>query len=340
MSFDSPPSGEEIAEAVARQHAYRQAEPQSQEAGEAVAQRIYGDWRAAHAQGRDVPDLMSYVRDVAGTESVTREDRGEVRAFWSYMSQPEGAPEPIGHRYLAQACGSSRGLQVLEDTPAGSRLDSYQLWNDHVKDALVRDYGLDKEAVNALAPEVWSTVSQRYAEAAQGPVVAFATDVAAFSVLGKDELPRLLAHEQVGKDNIKFPLPAPRHEHLPPEIDALIADDAMRAQVLMEDFNPEKSPKEFAARLGGVDVPERLRESHQAALSRLQLADSYEELNAKPTAPQRAAVNEFLPGVDVRPVARPAAPRGPTAGHGVLNPAAALTLPPPMPEQQPAGVER
>ncbi|KUN10526.1 hypothetical protein AQI95_02110 [Streptomyces yokosukanensis] len=35
-----------------------------------------------------------------------------------------------------------------------------------------------------------------------------------------------------------------------------------------------------------------------------------------------------------------AAARGPTAGHGVLNPAAALTMPCPMPEQQPAGVER
>ncbi|GGV05437.1 hypothetical protein GCM10010260_48280 [Streptomyces filipinensis] len=340
MSFDSPPTREEITEAVARQHAYRQAEPQSQEAGESVAQRIYTDWREAHAQGRDVPDLVSFVRDVAGTGSVTREDRGEVRAFWSYMSQPEGASEPIGHRYLAQACGSSRGFQVLEDTPAGSRLDSYQLWNEHVKDALVRDYGLDEEAVNALAPEVWSTVSQRYAEAAQGPVVAFATDIAAFSVLGKDELPRLLAHEQVGKDNIRFPLPAPRHEHLPPEIDALIADDAMRAQVLMEDFDPEKSPKEFAAKLGGVDVPERLRDDHQAALRRLQLADSYEELNAKASAPQPAAVNEFLPGVAVRPVAMPAAPRGPAAGHGVLNPAAALSLPTPMPVQQSAGVER
>ncbi|MGW2046534.1 hypothetical protein ACWCPF_15305 [Streptomyces sp. NPDC001858] len=43
---------------------------------------------------------------------------------------------------------------------------------------------------------------------------------------------------------------------------------------------------------------------------------------------------------DVPPVARPATPRGPTAGHGVLNPAAALTLPPPVPEQKPAGVER
>ncbi|RZU21687.1 hypothetical protein [Streptomyces sp. BK239] len=36
----------------------------------------------------------------------------------------------------------------------------------------------------------------------------------------------------------------------------------------------------------------------------------------------------------------PGPPRGPTAGHGVLNPAAVLTLPPPVVQQQPAGVER
>ncbi|MFJ1731143.1 hypothetical protein [Streptomyces sp. NPDC088254] len=55
---------------------------------------------------------------------------------------------------------------------------------------------------------------------------------------------------------------------------------------------------------------------------------------------RRVAGSEFLPGVDVRPVANSAAPRGPMAGHGVLNPAAALTLPPPVVQQQPVGVER
>ncbi|MGW0946086.1 hypothetical protein ACWD4O_26605 [Streptomyces sp. NPDC002623] len=340
MSFDAPPTQAEIADALALQSSSRQAQPQSREEGAAVAERIYADWRAAHEQGRQVPDLASFVRDVAQNESVTHEGRGAVRAFWSFMSQPEGAPEPVGHRFLAQACGKSRDLQVLEDSPAGSRLDSYQLWNKHVQSALVRDYELDSAEVADLAPEVWSTVSQRYAEAAQGPVVAFATDIVRSSVLGKDELPRLLAHDNVGKDNIKFPLPAPRHGHLPPEIDELITNDAMRAQVCMDDFDPAKSPKEFARKLGGVDVPEKLRDGHEAALWRLQLADSYEELNARAKPVQRAAGNEFLPGVDVRPVARPAAPRGPTAGHGVLNPAVALTLPPPVPQQQPAGVER
>ncbi|MFJ9964060.1 hypothetical protein [Streptomyces avermitilis] len=341
MSLGSPPARDEIERALALQDAYEAAAPHNRDEARVAVGRMYADWRVAHEQGREFPDLFSFVRDVAGNGSVTHPDRGEVRAFWSWKSQPEGAPREVGHRYLAQACGSSRGMQVLEDSPAGRQLDSYHLWNTEVQRALVDDFELDEAAVTSLAPEVWSTVSQRYAEAAEGPVVAFAADIGAASVLGKDELPRLLAHTNVGKENIKFPLPSPRHEHLPPEIDGLIADDAVRAQVRMDDFDPAKSPKDFAQKLGGVDVPERLREDHEAAMWRLGLADTYEQLHPKPPTRQRATANEFLPGVDVRPAARPAAPRGPT-GHGVMNPAAALSVPPPAaaPAHQPTGIER
>jgi hypothetical protein len=342
VNFDAYPTKDEIERALVLQEEYDRSEPQSVEEAGPVVDRIYADLAAAHAAGRPVSDPISHVWDVANEEPVTRKDRGEVRAFWSYESQPEGAPRPVRHRFLAQACGETRGLQVLEETPAGSRLDTYHLWNEHVQTVLIQEHGLDPKAVRQLAPKVWDTLSERYAKAAEVPVVAFAADIGAGSVLGKTEMPRLLTHEKVGKDNIRFPLPLPRHEHLPPEIDELIADEAIRAQVRMEDFANSKSPKEFARSLGDIDVPEHLRESHASAVQRLELADSYEALAAQPTEPQRAAVNEFLPGVDVRPVARPAAPRGPTPlGHGVLNPAAALTLPPPpAPEQQPAGVER
>ncbi|MEV1065487.1 hypothetical protein [Streptomyces sp. NPDC050263] len=100
------------------------------------------------------------------------------------------------------------------------------------------------------------------------------------------------------------------------------------------------SLKEFAQKLGGVEISEKLRDGPEAARWRRRLADSYEELNAGAKPGQRAAVDEFLPGVDVRPVARSAATRGPTAGHGVLDPAAALTVPSLLPQQQPPGVER
>ncbi|MEU2582823.1 hypothetical protein ABZ612_07640 [Streptomyces avermitilis] len=340
MTYAASPSAREIARALELQDAHQAARPRTPEQAMGVAAHIYADWRAAHERGESYPDLPSYVRGVAGTGSVTSAERGEVRAFWSWKSQPEGAPREVEHRFLAQACGESRGVQVLEDSPAGSRLDAYWLWEPLVQDVLAKNYKQNPAELKALAPEVWSTVSQRYAEAAEGPVVAFAADIGAESVLGKDELPRLLAHTNVGKENIRFPLPSPRHEHLPPEIDALIADDAVRAQVRMNDFDPAKSPKDFAQKLGGIDVPERLRENHEAALWWLGLADGYDELTARPAEPKRAAANEFLPGVDVRPVARPAAPRGPT-GHGVLNPAAALSLPPPAaPVHQPAGIER
>ncbi|MEU6088420.1 hypothetical protein ABZ865_16635 [Streptomyces sp. NPDC047085] len=340
MSLGATPTPEEIADALALEEAHARTQPRNQDEARTVVARMYADWRAAHEQGRAFPDLLSFVRDVAENGAVTHPERGETRAFWSWRSQPEGAPREIGHRYLAQACGRSRGMQVLEDSPAGAQLDSYHLFNDEVRGVLTKDYHLDLAQVDETAKAVWKTVSGRYAEAATGPVVAFAADIGKESVLGADELPRLLAHEKVGKEHIEFPVDMPRHEQLPPEIDSLIGDKTLRSQWRMEDIDPAKtSPKEFAHKLAAMDVPERLKESHEAALWRLGSADSYEELNARQQRQRGPAVNEFLPGVKIRPVAMPAAPRGPTAGHGALNPAAALTLPPPAPERQPAGVE-
>ncbi|WP_200307827.1 hypothetical protein [Streptomyces adelaidensis] len=335
---------------MALEDAHWAQQPQTEEQGSATAMRIYTDWQAqmAAAQAdptgntRAAPDPLSFIASVAADEPVTGKERGPARAFWSWRSQPEGASREVGHRFLAQACGESRGLQVLEDTPAGRKLDSYWLGERVVREALARDFQLDLTEVEATAGQVWKTVSGRYAEAAQGPVVAFAADIGADSVLGADELPRLLAHGKVGKENIKFPIDMPRHEQLPSDIDQLLGDETMRSQWRMEDIDPGRSsPKDLAQKLGSMDVPEQLKGSHEAALWRLGLADSYEELNARAAASQRVPANEFLPGVDVRPVARPAAPRGPTAGHGTLSPAAVLTLPStPAPAQQPTGVER
>uniref|UniRef100_A0AAU2JTD8 Uncharacterized protein n=1 Tax=Streptomyces sp. NBC_00049 TaxID=2903617 RepID=A0AAU2JTD8_9ACTN len=354
MTDSTPPSVDEIIRALALQEADRAGKPRSAADAEAVTARIYADWRTAHAEGRATPDLASFIRDVAANQSVTNKDRGVTRAFWSWKSQPEGAPQVVDHRFLAQACGERRSYQVLEDSPAGRQLDSYQLWEPSVKEALVNDFALDAADVEALAPEVWATISGRYAEAAEGPVVAFCADIGAGSILGKDELPRLLAHDKVGKENVGFPLPAPRHEHLPAEVDSLIADSSLRCQVRMEDYDVQNtSPKDFAAKLGALDVPEKLREAHTSALSRLSSANSYDELKAPPTPPQPAPAPKqhtlpapapkqhtvparagaFLPGVTIRPTAAPPTPRGPST-HGVSNPVAVQMAP------KSVGVER
>ncbi|MFC9926965.1 hypothetical protein [Streptomyces sp. NPDC127190] len=336
---------------MALEEEHQSRRPRTPEQGAETALRIYQDWQAqieaaqADPQGRPAaPDLLSYIKGVAAEDSVTRADRGEVRAFWSWRSQPEGAPREVGHRYLAQACGESRGMQVLEDTPAGRKLDSYWLFEGPVRQALAQDFQVDAAQLEETSNQVWKTVSGRYAEAATGPVVAFTADIGRDSVLGADELPRLLAHEKVGKENIEFPIDMPRHEQLPREIDELIGDKTLRSQWRMEDIDPTAStPKDFAQKLAGMDVPERLKETHAAALGRLGAANSYEELNAPaPQREQRTPVmrNEFLPGVKIRPVAMPAAARAPASQHGVINPAAALTLPPPAAVQQPTGVER
>ncbi|MEU3665865.1 hypothetical protein [Streptomyces virginiae] len=330
MTKAVPPTREELASAVERQNEYEANVPRTGRQVSEVRDRILRDWREANEKGEGHPDVQSFIRSVAASASVTNEDRGDVRAFWSYKSQPEGSTEVVEHRYVAQACGESRGYQVLEDSPAGRRLDSYHLWRPEVRQMLTRDFDVpSKEAVD-LAPEVWSTVSRRYAEEAKGPVVVFAADIGEESVLGKDELPQLLAHERVGKDGVEFALPSPRHGHLPPEIDELIADDPVRCQIRMEDFDPKKTtPKEFAQKLAAVSVPENRRAEHQAAISRLMSADSYPELN-EPRGPDRA--HGFMVAVDIPdrvPSQRPAE----HLGHGVVNP---------VPELAPrtAGVER
>ncbi|MCH0542661.1 hypothetical protein I3F58_24495 [Streptomyces sp. MUM 203J] len=335
---EAVPTPEEIEYALRLQDEYQQTKPRNEAEGRAVAARIFGDWQSAQEQGGNIPDLLSFVRDVAENGAVTSEERGSTRAFWSFKSQPEGASRVVEHRFLAQACGATRGYQVLEDTPAGQQLDSYHLWDREVQRALVRDYELDQGEVDDTKKYVWSTVSERYAQAAEGPVAAFATDITEGSVLGHDELPILLAHEMVGKEGVNFPLAMPRHEHLPPEVDVLIADPPIRAQIRMEDFDPEKSPKEFAAKLAALDIPENQREAVEGALWRLSTANSYDELAdkaAKNEATQPQKGSAFTVGSVARPAAQPAAPRGPT-GHGVINPTVA---PPELTPAAHSGIE-
>lgn len=314
------------------------------ESGLELAGRIFSDCQSAQA-GQSRLDLPAFVKDLSENTSVTNEDRGPDRAFWSYESQPEGADSPIPHRFLARAFGESRGLQVLEDTPAGHQLNSYFLGNANVVEAMVEHFGIDADELGAAHGKAWDTLSTRYAEATEGLVIALAADITEDSVLGKTEIPALLENSKVGKEGIKFATPMPRHDHIPAGIDALLADDPVRCQLRKEDYDPEKSPKDLAAKLAAIDVPDNQRMAHEAAMWQLASANTYPELSAhtaakqSPQAAQTAqaaqAGNAFLPGMGARPAARPTAPRGPT-GHGVINPAA------PLPSVAPAqsGVER
>ncbi|MEV7541333.1 hypothetical protein [Streptomyces sp. NPDC089915] len=323
------PTPDELARAIALEAAYEASKPRTPDRVEEVTSRIWGDWAAAYPEAEGRPSLLSFIREVANTQAVTIEDRGETRAFWSWRSQPEGAPQDVGHRFVAQACGESRGYQVLEDTEAGRTLDSYHLWQPEVQKALAQDLGLPEKELQDLAPEVWRAASFRYAQESQGPVVAFAADLGAGSVLGEIEMPQLLDHPNVGKEGVRFPLPLPRHEHLPAEIDELMADEAVRCQVRMEDYDAkDTTPAQFAARLAAIDAPERQRTALEAAVGTLSAAQGYEELTAlpaereQPEPPKPALGHSFIHGATIpRTMTVPPRPAPALAStHGVINP--------------------
>ncbi|MET9320858.1 hypothetical protein ABZX75_11830 [Streptomyces sp. NPDC003038] len=238
------------------------------------------------------------------------------------------------NRFLARACGESRGLQVLEDTPAGHQLNGYFLGNEFVVDALAQHFGFEPEELDTTHVQAWDTLSDRYAEETEGLVIGFAADITEDSVLGKTEMPKLLQKSNVGKDGIKFATPMPRHEHLPPDIDAFIANDPVRCQLLMGDYDPTKTPKEFAMKLHAIDVPEDQKEAHKQIVDRLSNANSYKEVN--PATPegkrQSARTNSFLPGVNVSHGVIPAS-RTSLTSHGAIEPVAPHIAP------KPAGIE-
>ncbi|MFD3935176.1 hypothetical protein ACFWSF_11310 [Streptomyces sp. NPDC058611] len=330
MRTEAPPTPDEIARAIAFEGEHAESEPADETAGRRLAARLFQDCQSAQP-GQTAPDLLGFITHISEQGSVTNEDRGPDRAFWSFKSQPEGADRAIPHRFLARAYGESRDLQVLEDTPAGNQLNGYFLGNEFMVDALAQHFDFAPEELDATHGAAWLTLSDRYAEATEGLVITFAADITEGSVLGNTEMPKLLRKSNVGKDGIRFAVPMPRHEHLPPEIDAFIANDPVRCQLVMEDYDPAKSPEEFAMRLDAIDIPEDQKETHKQIVDRLSTANSYEELNpATPEAKrQRVRTNSFLPGVNVGHGVVPA-PRSGPAGHGAVEAAAPHLAPRPV----------
>uniref|UniRef100_A0AAU2JQW5 Uncharacterized protein n=1 Tax=Streptomyces sp. NBC_00049 TaxID=2903617 RepID=A0AAU2JQW5_9ACTN len=322
MRPDAPPTPEEIARAFVLQQAQADSEPGTPQEGAKLADKIYQDYLATVEPNTEGPGLLAFIGNLAGEHSVTNPDRGPDRSFWSYVSDLEGTDKPVPNRFLAKACGESRNLQVLEDTPAGHQLNSYCLGNDNVVTALSSHFDFDEAELDAVHGDAWDTLSKRYAQETEGMAVGFAADITKGSVLGRIEVPELLANSNVGKEGIKFATPLPVNPNLPAEMNTFLANDPVRCQLRLEDCNdPEQSPEEFAMKLHAMDIPEDQKEAHGKIVDRLSMANSYKEL--KPTAPeakQSGRMSEFIPGLNVSHGVVPAR-RSVITGHGVSEPA-------------------
>ncbi|MFF4644366.1 hypothetical protein [Streptomyces sp. NPDC001389] len=298
MSQAAPLTREEIELAQRLEAKHRAGEPRSRAEARKIVARMFADRQAAHdreveldrqnglepAGENELPDLMTFVRNVAEKDDVTRPDRSDDRALWSWQSQPEGMDREIQHRFLAQACGETRGYQVLEDTPAAGRMDGYYLGNPFMAEVLTTDYGVTAADLQKTTAEIWHRVSDRYAEAAKGQVHIFAAEIGERSVLGATELKRVLGPKGVGKENVDFLVDFPHQEHLPAAVRDLMADPAIRCQLRREDYarGKDKSPAYFAAKLDTIDVPEPLRDAYAAAVAELRATENYPE----PASPQ------------------------------------------------------
>ncbi|WP_079428132.1 hypothetical protein [Streptomyces katrae] len=313
------PTQAEIARAIALEEAYNATHPLTPDKVREAVGRLYGDWMAEGGKEK-FEDVLVYAAHVAKTQSPTSEDRGEVRALWSFMSQPEGAPKAIRHQFLAQACGESRGYQVLEDTPVGLQLTSYELWDPGVQKALTRQLRLDEAVVQQSPFDIWDAASASYAGAATGEMAVFAADIGADSILGKTEMPRVVGPEGVGREAVRFAIDFPHHQHLPTDMYDLLADEGVRCQLRVEDYlEKSTTPRGFADKLAAVDVPEHLREARDAAVERLRTADAYSELvdpRAEVTEPELAERDPHVPELtDLEPEE----PQDPTAGDPQPN---------------------
>ncbi|HWS38985.1 MAG TPA: hypothetical protein VN408_40370 [Actinoplanes sp.] len=117
----------------------------------------------------------------------------------------------LSNRALAEAWAArhnaqdeARSFTLLEQTPAGRKLDSYCL-AELDRDSM-RKLGLDKKDVEGF----WDTISRRYADQATGRVRVFNNHPFPKSVFGRIEAPGLRTNPEVGVDQIEFANPPPR----------------------------------------------------------------------------------------------------------------------------------
>ncbi|WP_344107771.1 hypothetical protein [Nocardiopsis rhodophaea] len=197
---------------------------------------------------------------------------------------------------------------MLEETDAGKKLDAYRLYENNVLRTLERDYDVKRTDVMGARDDAWSALSDSYAKAARGEVQVFAADVAAKSVLGKDELPALRANPHVGVEQIRFAVDMPRHDYLPEDVDEFLSNDAVRAQVPMEYYlkdgpdpdmrndlriSPTASPPHVLAdRCEKIAVPAHLETQRQGIVGRLRSASSFADVEDRDRSHSTGTVAE------------------------------------------------
>jgi hypothetical protein len=91
-----------------------------------------------------------------------------------------------GNRALAEQFAIANGRTTLEMTPGGAWLDQQQLFN-------TAQSGLTTEQ----AAQVWSTLSQRFAQGASGNAVGFVNGARAGSIFNTVESPALFSNPNV-----------------------------------------------------------------------------------------------------------------------------------------------
>ncbi|MEC4018255.1 hypothetical protein, partial [Streptomyces sp. H27-D2] len=269
-------------------------------------------------------------------------------AFWSHGVQRDDLPPEIDHasapdllsfRYVAQAWANEQNkldegsAQVLESTPGGSELDSYHLFEQPVRTALW-GRSADREGTR-VSGAVWDGASAQYAAAASSKVAVFASDLAPWTILYKTEMSRLRNDPNVGLDNIHFMVDPSqeRLEGLPPETQALLSDDRVRAQAHYfpyDETDPKIGPE---WRAGYLDL-EKLKanssvEGQRAAVLEVcarvaaldgrdadvkQLTEEVAALRvAEATAAKSNAAEASMPTGPTAEATTPTGPTGPTA---------------------------
>ncbi|WP_152521050.1 hypothetical protein [Nocardiopsis ganjiahuensis] len=301
---------------------------------ERSARRLIDDCRSSGYISGGKPDVLGYLSDYTSNNPVDRVDHKSF-AFWSFQSSPDSSTAPVESHFQAKACAKTRNYQVLSETPVGEKLDSYRLFDEPIIEHLEEFYDVSPSVVEQGRDAAWADLSESFVEAARGEVQVFVPDVHPESILGKNELPALVKHPDVGAENIKFVTDFPEHAHLPGSVDRFLAHDQVRAQVSM-DYYDEKGPSAdvlareglppstppphaLAHKLDGIKLPPGLQDERDRASELLRSGDSYKDLKGPGTG-VAATVGPSGPPTATRTVPAvadptPATSTSPTTSH-------------------------
>ncbi|MET8164056.1 hypothetical protein ABZT34_07300, partial [Streptomyces sp. NPDC005329] len=238
---------------AARKLRNQNARPLTPGEGLAIAKRLRD---GAKAENKGLTEyLVDFVHEELGPH-VTTPDPDIRSAFWSHIIQNHPhleENEKLSNEYIAGAYTATQpegSTRFLEGTRGGKELSALRLWDRTVQDGLL----LNEDEGKALASAAWSALSEEYAKATQSEAAFFAGGLAPWSVAYQTELPEL--RTGTGLDNIHFmyPLPEADLEGLPPETQALLSEDRVRAQVHHMQYEDPDPKRARTAEAGYVDL--------------------------------------------------------------------------------------